>query len=219
MIDDAFTSFRYAKNLINNYGLVYNQGEHVEGYTNFLWTLIIAIFMKIGFQPERLSQVLGTIFSGASIFLLFSLGCKILPKERLFNLISCVFLCANPCFAVWAVGGLEGPLFTFFILLATLRYFIEIKSKKIPLSSIIFGLAALTRPEGILFFGITFLFQITLSLKDKSFKNLILSFALFLSIFSPYYIWRYTYYGFPFPNTFYAKVGGGIFQMLGELSI
>ncbi len=34
--DDAFISFRYAENLVQGKGLVYNEGERVEGYTNFL---------------------------------------------------------------------------------------------------------------------------------------------------------------------------------------
>ncbi|MEW6104366.1 MAG: hypothetical protein AB1630_11235 [bacterium] len=215
MIDDAFTSFRYAKNLVEGKGFVYNPGERVEGYTNFLWTLIIAIFMKLGFQPERLSQVLGIIFAGLSIFLVFLIGCLLSPKNRLFNLITCLFLCANSCFACWADGGLEGPFFTFLILLAIYRYFLEIQNKKVYLSPILFGISSLTRPEGILFFGITFIHQIVLFFKNKiSLKNLFLSIAFFLSIFAPYYLWRYAYYGFPLPNTFYAKVGEGISQYL-----
>ena len=46
VIDDAYISFRYAKNLAEGNGLVYNIGQRVEGYTNFLWTLLIALFLK-----------------------------------------------------------------------------------------------------------------------------------------------------------------------------
>lgn len=41
--DDAFISFRYAYNLVNGIGLVWNEGERIEGYTNFLWTLAMSI--------------------------------------------------------------------------------------------------------------------------------------------------------------------------------
>lgn len=34
--EDAFISFRYARNLVDGHGLVFNPGERVEGYTNFL---------------------------------------------------------------------------------------------------------------------------------------------------------------------------------------
>src|SRR5262245_14911733 len=40
-VDDAFISFRYARNLANGNGLVFNPGERVEGYTNFLWTVVL----------------------------------------------------------------------------------------------------------------------------------------------------------------------------------
>ncbi|MGB7063098.1 MAG: hypothetical protein WBF13_12190, partial [Candidatus Zixiibacteriota bacterium] len=41
--DDAFISFRYAKNFVEGHGLVYNIGEKVEGYSNFLWTLLLSL--------------------------------------------------------------------------------------------------------------------------------------------------------------------------------
>ena len=50
--DDAFISFRYAKNWSEGHGLVYNVGEWVEGYTNLLWTLWIGMGMRVGWQPE-----------------------------------------------------------------------------------------------------------------------------------------------------------------------
>src|SRR4051812_8768436 len=43
-IDDAYISFRYARNFAHGDGLVYNLGERVEGYTNFLWTVILGLF-------------------------------------------------------------------------------------------------------------------------------------------------------------------------------
>src|SRR5262245_20357710 len=40
--DDEMISMRYARNLVDGHGLVWNAGEPVEGYTNPLWTLIMA---------------------------------------------------------------------------------------------------------------------------------------------------------------------------------
>lgn len=216
MVDDAFTSFRYAQNLVDGHGLVYNPGERVEGYTNFLWTLIITCFMKAGFQPEGLSQVLGVISGVIGIVLTFLVSSKIAPKDKFLNLLACLFLAANTCYAVWAIAGLETTFFTALILGGATRYIFELQNKeRIPLSSVIFGIASLTRPEGLLFFGVTLIHQITLLLLKKgSPKNIFLSIGLFSSIFLPYYIWRYAYYGWPFPNTFYAKVGTGTDQYL-----
>src|SRR5215813_6739804 len=58
--DDAFISFVYSRNLARHGQLVFNLGERVEGYTNFLWTVILAAFLKVGLAPEIVSRVLGT---------------------------------------------------------------------------------------------------------------------------------------------------------------
>ena len=58
-VDDAYISFRYARNLVEGLGLVYNPGERIEGYTNFLWTLMAAAGMSVGLDPAVLVKWLG----------------------------------------------------------------------------------------------------------------------------------------------------------------
>jgi len=58
LFDDAFISFRYAKNLASGMGLVYNPNERVEGYTNFLWTVIFAGFFFLKIDPILASKAL-----------------------------------------------------------------------------------------------------------------------------------------------------------------
>src|SRR3954454_14068801 len=64
--DDAFISFVYSRNLVRHGQLVFNLGERVEGYTNFLWTVVLAFFLRLGLQPELISRVLGTLFGIAT---------------------------------------------------------------------------------------------------------------------------------------------------------
>src|SRR5262245_49032609 len=47
LADDAFISFRYARNWAEGQGLVWNPGERVEGYTNFLWTFGIGLLVRL----------------------------------------------------------------------------------------------------------------------------------------------------------------------------
>ena len=49
--DDAFISFRYVRNLLDGHGLVFNPGEYVEGYTNFLWVLELAAILAPAGDP------------------------------------------------------------------------------------------------------------------------------------------------------------------------
>lgn len=72
--DDAFISFRYAENLVNHGELSYNLGQRTEGYSNFLWTLLIAAGVWLGGDAVNLSKTLGWIFGALGIFLVWRVG-------------------------------------------------------------------------------------------------------------------------------------------------
>ena len=62
-IEDAGITFAYARNLIDGEGLVsFPGGERVEGYSNALWTFLIAGFYGLGLSPFTSSKLLGAIF-------------------------------------------------------------------------------------------------------------------------------------------------------------
>src|SRR6266516_740483 len=69
--DDAFIAFRYAYNLANGKGLVWNDGYRVEGYTDFLWTLLMTIPHYLHRDPVSFSFVLGIISFIASLLLTY----------------------------------------------------------------------------------------------------------------------------------------------------
>jgi len=218
--DDAYISFRYAKNLINGHGLVWNVGENpVEGYTNFLWVILISLFMKMSFEPALVSKVLGTFFGFVTIFLAYVFPAIIFQRKNIFNLIApAILACCGP-FAAWSTGGLETHMFTAFILAGALAYLYELHHEEtIPLASaILFSLACLTRPEGLLLFGLTCLhrfFHLLASKKNPFCLKMFIWLGSFLTIYGLFFYWRFNYYGFLFPNTFYAKTGGGIDQFL-----
>lgn len=219
VFDDAFISFRYAKNFINGHGLVWNIGEQppVEGYTNFLWVIIISLFMKIGCEPVMVSKALGVFFGLCCILVSYFFSELVFKRKSFLNLIAPVILaCCGP-FAAWSIGGLETQMFAFLTLTAATAYLYEIQNDKItPLSAILFVLASLTRPEGILIFGVTCLhrfFHLIITKKILFCRKTLIWFFTFLILYGIYFCWRFNYYGFIFPNTFYAKTGGGIHQL------
>ena len=68
LCDDAFISFRYVRNLIEGHGLVFNPGERVEGYTNFLWVLeLAALWGALGLRPEHAAPWLSVACTAATI--------------------------------------------------------------------------------------------------------------------------------------------------------
>lgn len=67
--DDAFISFRVAEHLAHGDGLVYNLGERVEGYSNLLWVLILALCSRLGVEVIWAAKGLGVFFSAATLVL------------------------------------------------------------------------------------------------------------------------------------------------------
>lgn len=200
--DDAFISFRYAENWANGKGLVYNEGERVEGYTNFLWTLIIGIFIKVGVDPLWSSLILSLIFSFLTMLFLFKLSCATSKIKDWMDGMTPLLLVLSGIWIGWGLCGLETDIFTFLLVAGT--YYTLKGSTYSPL---FFVLLVMTRPDGIIFFGLIFLWKLIFQ-KRFDFKFI----GLFLLGYLPYYAWRYVYYGWPFPNSFYAKVGTGIEQ-------
>jgi len=153
--DDAFISFRYAKNLAEGRGLAWNPGERVEGYTNFLWVLICALGIKLGMDPVRWTQVLGLILYLFTLILYYRIGLIAFNGWRLPAMLHIVLTGTNFSFMSYATGGMETPLVTFLLALAV--YLTLSGTQAItPVSrwlllSVILGLGFLTRMDFAVF--------------------------------------------------------------------
>lgn len=214
VVDDAYISFRYAKNFVDGHGLVFNPGERVEGYTNFLWVILSAISLLVSVAPELFTRIIGILCCLGTIAVVIRFS----PSDKRFPQLlwmPSLFLAANPSFAVWSTGGMETPLFAFLITFGVLLAAEGMQKEHIPLSSaVLLGLAALTRPEGVLAAAVISVSAFIINLKKSGFRrNWILWNIVFAAIFLPYFVWRLSYYGFIFPNSFYAKVDPGGSQL------
>lgn len=208
--DDAYISFRYARNLLDGHGLVYNPGERVEGYTNFLWTVLLAGIDGIlpGEHLPAIATALGVSFGCATVVLLGLFGRTVAGADSLRLLIAPFLLAADSSFAAWCTGGLEGPMFAFLVAAAAFAWFRWTQggtgSAWAPL---LLALASLTRPEGVLLFAVTAVFELV---RRRGRLAEVVRWSLpFAAVFVPYFLGRWSYYDWPLPNTFYAKVGGG----------
>ena len=158
LTDDAFISFRYARNLVDGHGLVFNPGERVEGYTNFLWTLELAgIWALFGVRPEHSAPWLSVLFTAGTLAVVLYQVAR-MPSLRHRGLVAWMslgLLCGSATFAVWTSGGgLETRQFTFLVVAAVVLLSVHRGSRLGLLSaSFVLGLASLTRPEGLLIAG------------------------------------------------------------------
>lgn len=234
--DDAFITFRYVENFVSGHGLVFNEGERVEGYTNFLWLLLLSIFSFLKLNIINTAQYLSVLF-GVVILIITYLISSLIPVESaekskrlnskinerdklVLNLLPVLFLTFLGAFNYWAVSGMESTMFTALFLATVYYYFKTAKSGKLDIKiSIFLLLASLTRPEGLYLFGlilmhfigynyITYKSEGTKAVVSKIFsKENILMFGIFVVPLALYFLFRISYYGYPFPNTYYAKTG------------
>ena len=217
-VDDAFISYRYAQNLAAGHGLVFNPGERVEGYTNFSWVVLLALGIKLGIRPESLSMVLGVV-AASGIIAVISLASARLGLGPETFWVAPALLAVTPALAVWATGGLETTFYAFLLTLGVCRLAEEVEDGNPRIATaLIFALAALTRPEGALFGGL--MSMILLVQFGRSHAGRI-AWArwtgVFLVVFLSYFFWRWRYYGYLLPNTFYAKVDVGGSQLVRGL--
>ena len=216
VVDDAYISFIYARNAARGQGLTFNAGERrVEGYTNFLWTVMFIPAFWLRLPVHVVAMALGALWALGCVALLgrmawWAIGPQVSGGERWQGGLAALLLAADGSFALWAVGGLESPLFAFLVLAGGLAYLREMRDPgAVPLSGAWFALAAMARPEGLLVYAVTGLHQVALRLirehklaTGQDWQRL----GLFALLWGPWYAFRWRYYGFPLPNTFYAKV-------------
>jgi hypothetical protein len=197
--DDAYISFRYARNLVEGNGLVFNPGERVEGYTNFLWTILMAGAVALHLDPGQTSLALSlACFIGVLALILKMVRRLSPPGQPVYFSWAALLLGANYTFASYATSGLETMFATLLVTWA-----LERAMEKKYLVSGLFGIGAvLAHPDHALFYaalGAVILF-------DPAHRKGLIRYALpFLFIYMPYFLLRWRYYGDIFPNTFYAK--------------
>ena len=212
--DDAYISFRYARNLALHGQLVFNLGERVEGFTNFLWTLLLAAGIKLGVGPVVSSRFLGVVFGIGTLAVIVRMSLRLWGNRvSAWHLVAPLLLSSMGAFACWCSGGLETQLFTFLVTLGFHCLLLEISSGEGLGSAAAFAFAAMTRPEGALLFALAASYRVWLILirqrRLRPRRHEAAWVGLFIVLFVPYFVWRWRYFGYPFPNTFYVKSSGG----------
>jgi arabinofuranosyltransferase len=205
VIDDTFISFRYVDQWVHGNGLVYNIGERVEGYSNFLWVVLLAPFALAGTDLLLAAKIVGAICSLLTVVLVWGVA-----RRWPLSWIAPLLLVASGPFAAWSVGGLETPLFVLLLTAALALFLREEQQERGWLSGICFGLLALTRPEGGLFALVAVGVRGWRLAHQRNWPHRRdwARAAAVGAIVLPHLAWRLSYYGYPLPNTVYAKAMG-----------
>ena len=220
--DDAFISFRYAGNLVEGHGLVYSLGERVEGYTNFLWVMLLAGAMELGWRPETASQVLGLMFYGGTLGVTYCLGRRVLGRST-WALVTVVLVGTQFSVLSFATGGLETSLQTFLLsvgclIVVTAHLKGRWRTADVVGLSLVLGAGLLTRMDfGVFAVVLTVAAVVSLAVSRRAgradrgralWRPVVLLIAPAAVMLAVWLAWKVQYYGSPLPNTYYAKRPG-----------
>jgi arabinofuranosyltransferase len=206
--DDAYISYRYAHNLIDGVGLVFNPGERVEGYSNFLYTLLMAPGCLL---PRHLVYYYSVCLNCACLlvtlvalhsFLRHELGAYSANAGAL-------LLALNPWVWANAATGLETLLVTALTTLAWIlvERHLETRARAPVLAlSFICALSVLSRVDGFLLP----LAIVGYAVLKRDRKLALTVGAVVLGVLGGHTLFRYLYYHDLVSNTFYAKVSGNL---------
>jgi arabinofuranosyltransferase len=207
--DDAFITFRVSENLINGYGPRWNVAERVQVFTNPLWMFLMAgvaaatgefyyTAMVVSFVVCLL--MLGVIWRGLAR-----------PVD---GWLAVALLVSSKAFIDYTSSGLENPLgylllASFLMLVLGRREGVAEPAAKLPVLVLLASLAFLNRADMVLLYAPVLAWLIARSLPGLGWRG---SRWLLLAS-APAWGWllfAVIYYGFPFPNTYYAKAQSGM---------
>lgn len=214
-VDDAWISARYAMHLAEGHGLVYNAGEPpVEGYTNLLWVLWLALAHVLALP------IYGSMTWGGLVVALLGLPAALLLAWRLAGtwhpslLLAPLLLALSPHYAVAGTNGLESGMFATGVLAATWCALVAERPLARAGAGLSLGALGLIRPEGAGLAALIVLwdlFQRRRRYREPSTWILAgVSGACVVGLL----IWRWFTYGDLVPNTFHAKADLGLARVL-----
>jgi hypothetical protein len=207
LFDDAMISLRYAWNLSHGNGLVWNAGDRVEGITNLLMTLYMAIgtllfqkrFAALFVQLSGIGFALGAAW--LAVLIRRELGER---RARFADALVFVATLAYYPLSFWTLMGMETGLLTVLVFAATWLALRD-RARFNPWVAIFAGLAFMTRPEAAVQGVVLVWFH---AFDPKALRTFAREAAIFGGIVGATTLFRVLYYGAALPNTYALKVGG-----------
>jgi arabinofuranosyltransferase len=203
--DDAYITLRTVDNFVHGLGLRWNPAERVQTYTHPLWMFLLSLVFFFTREGYFTTLIPCLVFSLATVSLLaFKLTQS--PVKMVLVMAALTF---SKAFVDYSTSGLENPLTHLLLAVFLLRYFrsdTELDTQEFFWLSLLAALAVLNRQDIILIFLPALLY---LAVRIRKRKVITMG----LAAFTPIILWEVfsiLYYGFPFPNTAYAKLDTGI---------
>ncbi len=201
--DDAYITFRTVDNFINGYRLVWNIGERVQAYTHPLWMVMVSAAYFVTREMYLTVLILQVGISLAAVAAL----ARWLSISEAAAAVGVFALTMSKAFMDFSTAGLENPLSHLLLAIFFLVLFRKpLTSRTAFWLSLIASLAAVNRMDTILLYIPALGYALWVTRSRRSFWGMVLGQLPFIL----WEIFSLVYYGFPFPNTAYAKLNTGI---------
>ncbi len=202
--EDAYVTFRYALNIADGSGPVFNTGERVEGYANFLWMIAIALpKAAFGADIETAAVVLGILATLGSVLLAYVSVNRAVARAAgeqrpAYGVVAAVLVAGAGGLAAYGGSGTETPLF----LLLVFGVFAALAARRPVVAGVLVSFAMMTRPAGLLLAVLVGGWLVIAALRGRytwwSPAAWLLGGLVFVA---PWTAWRVTYYEHVLPTS------------------
>lgn len=212
VVDDAFFTLSFARNLALGHGPVYSHGVRVEGHSTFLWMLIVALPLLFtrGAHLVEAARVMGAPF----VLLLGWATYRLARAAGASPVVAagCVLLLAfNTDLAVAFLTGMETVPYVAVVAAAFATHACGLRDPSGPwprLAPFLALAVTLMRIDGFLTMGFLLAAQVLAEVaggRPQGAGRLARLWAAPVIIYGVWFLWRWHYYGMPLPSTYYAK--------------
>ncbi|MEA3351724.1 MAG: hypothetical protein U9Q82_13985 [Chloroflexota bacterium] len=206
-IDDAYITYRYARNILAEEGFVYNPGERVLGTTTPLYTLTLAAVGAVTGGTKApfpsIALLINTIADAVTAVLLWKLGKRL--KFPYAGAGAALVWAIAPFSVTFAIGGLETSVY---VLLLTATVYAHIAEKH-KLTALFAALSILTRPDALLLLAPLALDRLASHVAHRTSHparpKLLPELLIFLAAILPWFTFATLYFGSPIPHSVTAK--------------
>ena len=191
----------------------------MEGFTSMLWVLICAAFFCISAHPEIMLIILCLLLTTLTVTLVYQEVSKDVKqinqsfyKKHFLWLYIAFIICIGPSFFVWSVlslmeNALWNLLFTALVIIILQYSNRNISLLKKTIVCLLGILLTLTRPEAYAWNILFFVLFALMAWKNKRSFLFPLAYLVFsIASVIAFTFFRIHYFGYPLPNTYYAKV-------------
>ncbi len=202
-IDDAYITFRYARNILAGLGFVFNPGEQVLGTTTPFYTLLMVGLGSVSGGVTApfpvLAWLLNALADAASCVLLWKIGSRLGSQTA--GIAAALVWAVAPFSVTFAIGGMETSVYVLLLLGSVLAYL----GGRYKTWALLSGLAFLTRPDALILVGLLAIDRLLHSLPRPRWGRLFLDLGVFLLVVLPWIGFASAYFGSPLPHSIAAK--------------